>query len=322
MTKFAWSASSLQQALECLYEYYLERKLKVKVPLPAPMAFGGNIHRIIEIAHKGPRGKFHPTSKRPLYFNTAAGIAGYWKSYWHLRAGPKSKDQIAWRDTEQFWQFMVLGAVMLGGGQTIYQGKQITHKGYFQSILNPPLSVPITKLRIEERFDVKFWGFPVTGRYDQIWELSDGRVALVDITTGWPKDVKRLQFTLYAKAFLEQNGKLPDMLFLWHLRTNVLIPTTRSMGDLQHLRLQLEHTAASIQDGRFVETQVDVVCRRCRYRNICDRTRVGKEVGFDEELDEVPAWVSTEQVDAKKPRSKQTFFKGGWFQGKIAKGEG
>lgn len=320
--KFRWSVARLSAYLQCPYAYYLRYREKVKTSKPWYLIFGGAIHKAIEICHKGnSRQQFEPTLERPLFFKSAQAFGGFWLGLWERTvAAAEAGTGVQWTSPDQKDQLKGLGWALLAGT------KDGRYKGYYHCILHPPL--PIEVLEVEFTFEVDLWGYPFTGKIDQIWRTPQG-TAVVDLTTGRSQAVKFLQITAYDACLRElcrtdpeareRFGAGANQHFIWTLREEKLVPTAPQ--DSETLRRNLEFVAAGIQDGDFRETQQDQVCRFCVYRRICGKT-VGEPIpAADGETAGIKIVLPSRPP---KPSAQQLTFKvgakGGWFRGEQVRG--
>lgn len=325
MAKFRWSASRLSAYFTCPRAYKFRYKERVKVPKPWYLIFGDGVHRAVGICHKGTgRAPFTPTPERPLYFKSAKKFGGFWPKHWERTvARAQETTGVRWSYSGQFDDLTGLGIQILAGTK---DGK---HKGYYNSILNPPFPVKILEVEYQIR-PTLFGSFDFQATIDQIWETPWG-IAIVDLTTGRSQEVKFSQISAYAVAFCEHCREDPKdqvrfgedgaaRFFIWHLRENVLTP--RVPEDPYELLEKLEYAAANIQDGYFPKTADDSPCRFCEFREICGRKVVGKAIpAFNGEIAEIQIPPAS-----KPPKAKQRYFRkgaeGGWFRGKQVKGKG
>jgi len=323
-SQFRWSVSRLGTYFTCPRAYYLQYKERKKVPEPWYLVFGAAIHGAIEICHKGTkRSPFTPTPERPLYFKSAKSFGKFWPGHWkRVVTAAREEPGISWSYPEQFAVLTGLGIQILAGTE---DGK---HKGYYNSILNPPFAVEVLEIEYPI-YTTLFGSYPFQATLDQIWRTPWG-IAIVDLTTGRGKEVKFSQISAYAIAFRRHCQEDPKArkrfggdgaarFFIWHLRENVLTP--RTPEDPHELLEKLEYAAANIQDGYFPKTADDSSCRFCKFRAIC-----GKQISTEA----TPAHdggVTEIQLPApaSPPKAKQLHFRkgaaGGWFRGTQVRGD-
>ncbi len=327
MKQLVWSPHRLLLWLRCPYAYFLQYKEKVRVPKEWFLIFGGAVHEAIKICHRGNRHQaFMPTLERPLFFKSALSFGKFWCGLWKREIAKAEKETgIKWSKEGQQEELQALGWAMLAGK------KDGSYKGYYHCILNPPFPARIIALEFTIP-KVTLWGFPFSGRIDQLWRTDQG-TAIIDITTGRSTDVKFLQMTAYDLALQEycrinpKAGKLfgegARQHFVWNLRTERLIRAR--LQDPLELRRQLEAAVAGIQDGDFHQTQQDDVCRWCEFKEMCGKI-MGESLPATSDLVQLELEglsLALEGPRALQPR--QGYFKkgaeGGWFKGAQVMGK-
>lgn len=322
MGQFRWTASKLLTYLRCPYAYFLKYKKKIRVPVPWYFVFGRSIHKAIRVCHEGnPHQYFKATPKRPLFFKNPGAFGRFWCDLWPREVEAAEKGMgIRWKEREdedkQKKKLKGLGRAMLAGT------KDSRWRGYYQAILQPPF--PIKILKVEFTIKTKFWGFPFTGKIDQIWETPQG-IAITDLTTGKSANIKFLQMSLYDLSLKqicqtdpearEHFGSGAQRYYIWNLRNQEVVPTAPQ--NPQKVREALEYAMKGIQVGEFPQTFQDDICRSCEFQKICGKT-AGKPIPVSSVNNGVKLEISI-PVRPKLKKPKQLHFKG--FRGNQVKGK-
>ncbi|HET7340397.1 MAG TPA: PD-(D/E)XK nuclease family protein, partial [Methylomirabilota bacterium] len=119
----------------------------------------------------------------------------------------------------------------------------------------------------------------VRGRFDRVDEDLLGAV-IIDYKTSEvtrQKDADRrvadnLQLKMYALAWREMTGALPQRVELRFIETNVVGRRAPTAQDLEHAVAAVEAAAAGIRARRFDATPSRQACRYCAYSQICPFT--------------------------------------------------
>ncbi len=137
---------------------------------------------------------------------------------------------------------------------------------------------------VEKSFKFFVRGTKVTGRWDRIDE-SDGEVRIIDYKSSQIRTQKRadeearksLQLSLYALAYREQRGKIPERVELHFLDSGLIGRATRTERDFDKTAAQIEKVAAGIRAGDFKARPSYMACQYCAFQSICPNTRFGKD---------------------------------------------
>jgi DNA helicase-2/ATP-dependent DNA helicase PcrA len=132
---------------------------------------------------------------------------------------------------------------------------------------------------IEKDFAFTVGNNRVRGRYDRVDEDLLGAV-IVDYKTSEvirQKDADRrvaqnLQLKMYALAWREMTGRLPQRVELRFIETAVIGRREPTEADLDEARHAVEAAAAGIRARRFEATPSRQACRYCAYNQICPFT--------------------------------------------------
>ena len=136
---------------------------------------------------------------------------------------------------------------------------------------------------VESSFRVGMGDVLLTGRMDRVDEGGEGKpTTLVDYKTAdidgddKPKQREKneLQLMVYALAYREMNGRLPDEVEVRYVLPGTVenIPVTHA--NLAKARATIDRTAAAIRSGDFSPKPSTFACRRCRCRPICPESAV------------------------------------------------
>jgi DNA helicase-2/ATP-dependent DNA helicase PcrA len=135
---------------------------------------------------------------------------------------------------------------------------------------------------VERHFRVKLRDVVVTGSIDRVDERADGGVTLVDYKTtdldeGEKADKESkdsLQLSVYALAYRELTGRLPDRLELRYVLTGVVGVSACDEARLERARARIEAIAAAIRAESFDARPDPRRCSICACRPICRESAV------------------------------------------------
>lgn len=127
---------------------------------------------------------------------------------------------------------------------------------------------------IEEPFKVPVGQHTLIGRFDRVDHLGDDRYEIVDYKTekAIPTQEKvdgDLQLSIYALAFRKIMGILPEVLSVYHLRSNQKLGTVRTEEGLRQLEEKATATISEILGGASFKPRENRECRFCDYRKYC-----------------------------------------------------
>ena len=134
---------------------------------------------------------------------------------------------------------------------------------------------------VERHFRVKLEDVVITGSMDRVDEDPD-RVALVDYKTSEKDDEekadeaskKSLQLSVYALAYRELTGRLPDRLELRYVLTGTTGASSCDEERIAKARAKIEEIAAAIRSGAFDARPDARRCSICACRPICKESAV------------------------------------------------
>ncbi|HXC62195.1 MAG TPA: PD-(D/E)XK nuclease family protein, partial [Nitrospiria bacterium] len=142
---------------------------------------------------------------------------------------------------------------------------------------------PIIPAHIEKGFKFFVDQTKVTGRWDRIDEEA-GKAKVIDykssnVTTQKKADEqtgKSLQLSIYALAYREQHGAVPDSVELHFLDTGLIGRAKKTDKDLEKTLTQIREVADGIRAGDFTAMPSYMACQYCAYNQICPYTGFGK----------------------------------------------
>jgi DNA helicase II / ATP-dependent DNA helicase PcrA len=112
----------------------------------------------------------------------------------------------------------------------------------------------------------------VTGRMDQVNQLSESEIEIVDYKTGRPRDAKKaaedLQLSIYALAAREVLELAPGRLVFYNLVNNEAVCSTRDGKSLAVTRARIAEVADRIRAGDF-SAKPGFACGYCDYKPLC-----------------------------------------------------
>jgi DNA helicase-2/ATP-dependent DNA helicase PcrA len=144
----------------------------------------------------------------------------------------------------------------------------------FAGVRQPPTSV-------EKRFRFEIGDDIVTGFLDRVDE-REGETVIIDYKSSSVRDHKAAdkeareskQLALYALAYRESVGRLPDRVELHFLTPSGVIvgQATKKEKDLQRAADRVQEAATGIRAGLFQATPSQWDCSFCAFRTICPAT--------------------------------------------------
>jgi RecB family exonuclease len=134
---------------------------------------------------------------------------------------------------------------------------------------------------VERHFRVKLEDIVITGSMDRVDEGPDG-VTLIDYKTSEKDDEekadaeskKNLQLSVYALAYRELTGRLPDRLELRYVLTGTTGTSSCDDERIAKAHAKIEEIAAAIRSGAFEARPDTRKCSICACRPICRESAV------------------------------------------------
>ncbi|OGL27439.1 MAG: hypothetical protein A3G97_07175 [Candidatus Rokubacteria bacterium RIFCSPLOWO2_12_FULL_69_21] len=132
---------------------------------------------------------------------------------------------------------------------------------------------------VEREFGFALGPTKVRGRWDRVDETEAG-VAIIDYKSSdirAQKDADRrtrdsLQLQIYALAWKEMFGRLPEKVELRFLESGLVGTHAPTDGDLAEAEAAIHAAAAGIRARELAPTPSYQVCRYCAYNQICPST--------------------------------------------------
>ncbi|HLC40843.1 MAG TPA: ATP-dependent DNA helicase, partial [Methylomirabilota bacterium] len=132
---------------------------------------------------------------------------------------------------------------------------------------------------VEKEFGFNIGPDKIRGRFDRVDEESGGAV-IVDYKTGQVKDQRAadqrvresLQLKLYALAWKEMTGTLPQRVELRFLESNLMGRHSPTGEDIAQAIGEIKAAALGIRARKFDATPSYMACRYCAYNQICPYT--------------------------------------------------
>lgn len=137
-----------------------------------------------------------------------------------------------------------------------------------------------TPFFLERRFRIRLDKNTIlTGSIDRVDKGVKGDYEIIDYKTGEEKSQKEVnknpQLQIYALAFFDQFGVVPDKLSLYFIEKNTKYSTTTSIDKLQEKKEELLRTISKIRDSDFKAKPNKIICRYCEYNRLCPFFKVG-----------------------------------------------
>ena len=160
--------------------------------------------------------------------------------------------------------------------QRFAQGVDALRRFHEREIVNGPAASAV-----ERHFRVKLEDVVITGSMDRVDE-SDAGVTLVDYKTSEREDEERaddasrksLQLSVYALAYRELAGRLPDRLELRYVLPGLTGVSGCDEDRIGKVRAKIEEIAAAIRAGAFDARPDERRCSICACRPICRESAV------------------------------------------------
>jgi len=132
---------------------------------------------------------------------------------------------------------------------------------------------------VERPFTFLLGTTKVIGRFDRVDE-RDGRVAIIDYKSSAVRDQKEadrkakesLQLAIYALAYNQMHGRIPDAVELHFLESSLAGSARKTEADLTETRATIGEVARGIRARDFTATPGYMQCSYCAFREICPST--------------------------------------------------
>jgi len=135
---------------------------------------------------------------------------------------------------------------------------------------------------VEEPFHVALDNVVITGRWDRVDELADGRVFITDYKSSEIEDEEKAekrarehrQLRLYAWAYEERFGRPVTGWRLHFVESGLVGETLRKERFLEKIRDEVREVARGIRQHDFQPTPGPGVCPFCPYQEICPAVKL------------------------------------------------
>jgi DNA helicase-2/ATP-dependent DNA helicase PcrA len=135
---------------------------------------------------------------------------------------------------------------------------------------------------IEKDFSFMLENNRVLGRWDRIDVVGDS-VKIIDYKSSEVRDLKEankktkdsLQLAIYAMAYRERFGRLPDEVELRFLESDIAGSAVFTEKDLEKTRTKILEAAEGIRARDYAARPTYLACQYCAYREICPKTAYG-----------------------------------------------
>lgn len=135
-------------------------------------------------------------------------------------------------------------------------------------------------------FNVPIGRHTLTGVFDRVDQHEDGSIEVVDYKAQRRMPTQEeldedLQLSLYALAFEQMAGRIPDRLSMYHLRENRKVSTTRSEEQVSEVREKVLDVGDRMSKGSGLVPVENRECRWCDYVSYCPlKTEEPLEIPF------------------------------------------
>ena len=129
---------------------------------------------------------------------------------------------------------------------------------------------------VEKEFSFVLGNDRIVGRWDLVYEHG-GEIGIADVKTSEIRSQEKaqervkenLQLSIYALAYREVFGKIPDWVELRFLESGLVARDKRSESDLEKTVAKIKELSAGIRSRDFIAKPAYQSCRTCAYKDIC-----------------------------------------------------
>jgi DNA helicase-2/ATP-dependent DNA helicase PcrA len=237
------SAYKIDDYLTCPLKYKYIHVLKVPILQHHSIIYGKILHDVVAEYFK------HKMSRDRISLNE---LLDYYQDIW-VNEGYLTKEH----ETERFQT----------GKETIknfYEREEST--GIIPTFLEEPFKFIMGKSRI-------------SGRFDRL-DMHKGKPVIIDYKSSNVTDQKKadkrtgesIQMSLYALAYKEKNGKLPERVELHFLESGIIGTARKDESDMEKIIDIIEEVSSGIRCKNFKAKPAYMACQYCPYSQICHYT--------------------------------------------------
>ncbi len=132
---------------------------------------------------------------------------------------------------------------------------------------------------LEEPFKFVINNSRVSGRFDRLDEDKNETV-IVDYKSSNITDQKKadkrakesIQMSLYALAYKERKGRLPDRIELHFLESGLVGSAAKNENDISKIQLMIDKVSTGLRRQNYKAKPTYMACQYCPYKQICPRT--------------------------------------------------
>jgi DNA helicase-2/ATP-dependent DNA helicase PcrA len=155
------------------------------------------------------------------------------------------------------------------------KGKKMLLAFYKKEGTNPPPT------KVEQQFRFKLDKDTIAGFIDAMWE-EDGKVRIIDFKSSSVESAEKayeaatssLQLGIYALAYKELKGKLPDSVGLYFLGSGMVGESKPTERRIETIRRKIHEAREGIIAGNFDPNPSQFNCMYCAFSKICPYSEV------------------------------------------------
>jgi CRISPR/Cas system-associated exonuclease Cas4 (RecB family) len=294
------SATKLSVYQSCPFKYYLNYITKEKPAISPQLAFGKEIHYMVEMFYK-------------RNYKSRESFVNSFKYRWRLQcSGELLKGKQLDNAEFKIYPYELANGdvvqVTLASHIKWYLKKP--HLEYFsmkklgERILGEFYDRHVNDekpIGLEKRFRFNWRGYPLLGVIDRIDKTKDGKNIVLDYKTDkHPPEGKahvlnnNPQFTIYSIAFDELYGEPLDDLLYYHLRSGKVYKTERYEADSEYLEQLCKEFTHAVTNDIFTP-KYGYNCSFCDYKEACSMYKYGKDGPI--RISDVPLVNDVEEYD-------------------------
>lgn len=131
---------------------------------------------------------------------------------------------------------------------------------------------------VEKEFSFPLENIKIRGRWDRI-DINDENISIIDFKSSEVHTLKdadkkskdSLQLSIYALAYREIYGRMPDRLELHFLESGLIGVSARKEDDLNKIIRKINEVASGIRARNYEANPDYIACRYCAFAEICPR---------------------------------------------------